>query len=239
MNAANALALDEHERSVTRIHNVGGVELTSMWAKTQWGAPDESILSVAERVRGADFPLERDRRERMLAAWLLRELVFRLTGHPSREIRIDRRCPHCGAQHGRPRVEGIPLNLSVSHSGGHVVVIATETPAEVGIDIEAVGPEIHLADRLSTSGTALPGVLDLQDWVRKEAVLKALGVGLAIEPEYVRFEDRGNRRVVSSCPGVNTELTHIEVEDLTEQPDEWAIVGSIAVAQEQRGAGQP
>lgn len=92
----------------------------------------------------------------------------------------------------RARVDGSPLRVSLARGGGFALV-AVATGRDVGVDVEPVRPappaavvehlltalEAHALDRLDG------GVRDAafaRAWVRKEAALKAVGVGLAVEP---------------------------------------------------------
>jgi len=91
---------------------------------------------------------------------------------------IDRSCPDCDEPHGKPRVLGSDLEVSVSHSGDKIAVAVTRA-ASVGVDVEEIRD--IATDELSRMVVAPGdpsgmGFFDL--WARKEAVLKALGQGL-------------------------------------------------------------
>ena len=93
---------------------------------------------------------------------------------------------------GCPRVPGTGISTSLSHSGGGFAV-AVSTAGPVGVDIEpadraGVMPEI--ADRVahpeemaafSRLSPAMSSRALLELWVRKEALLKAAGTGMARE----------------------------------------------------------
>ncbi|MBU4337084.1 MAG: 4'-phosphopantetheinyl transferase superfamily protein [Actinobacteria bacterium] len=107
-------------------------------------------------------------------------------GMPPRSVPVDRSCDRCTRPHGRPRVSGSGLHLSVSHSGD-LVVVATSMVGAVGVDVEALtaAPLDHaaLAELVCAPGER-PSVSDrasfLTLWTRKESVLKATGDGLRI-----------------------------------------------------------
>lgn len=111
-------------------------------------------------------------------------------------ISIDRTCGRCAGQHGKPRVvvDGrvSRLRLSVAHTSD-VALFAFSGSAEVGIDVETVHPGFDWslvlddvfseAEQRQTEATA-PDLASRRQrhyerWVAKEAVLKAIGVGLA------------------------------------------------------------
>jgi len=95
----------------------------------------------------------------------------------------------------RPRVVGARLCVSASRSEGLVVVAVASAPG-IGIDLEAVRPAppaavvVQLlseseARALGQQPTGCRDVAFTRAWVRKEAVLKAVGIGLAVDPRLV------------------------------------------------------
>jgi 4'-phosphopantetheinyl transferase len=135
-------------------------------------------------------PIDRDR---FLAAWTLARLA--MSDHldiPPEQIRVVRRCPTCGQPHGKPRLAGqppLPLELSISHAGSRVAVAIT-CGAPVGIDVEVVqtadvaeelAPSVLVPSELRALSrcAATLAVSFTRYWVRKEAVVKATGHGLA------------------------------------------------------------
>lgn len=107
---------------------------------------------------------------------------------PQAPVTVGRRCDRCGsADHGRPHVVGAPVLASISYAGDLVVVAVAEAShvLAVGIDAERTGRD--RAERLR--GVIVPGrPTSLRRWTRVEAVLKADGRGLAVEPARVRIE---------------------------------------------------
>ncbi len=139
---------------------------------------------------------------------LLRGEVARFHGVPVQVIEIARTCPRCGSSdHGRPRVRATdalprPASVSLSRAGRFSVVAVTDA-GPVGVDVEAPGaadfpgfdgvalhPEESLA--VTTSST--------QVWTRKEALLKACGLGLAVDPATFRLDSDGVAAWASSAP---------------------------------------
>jgi len=91
---------------------------------------------------------------------------------------------------GRPHVAGQPLHTSLSHADG-CIVLALGLRGPLGVDVESTSravamPDIatcvcHPADAARLAGHVGPewNQALLRLWVRKEAVLKAAGVGLS------------------------------------------------------------
>jgi 4'-phosphopantetheinyl transferase len=134
-------------------------------------------------VRAAD-------QNRFLAAWVLARLVLgEKLGRDPAALSFDRTCTHCGDErHGKPVAEAIGpgLEFSLSHTGG-LAVFALSDQA-VGVDIEsATAGEKPLAQALTGRERATcKSYADFARlWTRKEAVLKAVGKGLAIHPRRI------------------------------------------------------
>jgi 4'-phosphopantetheinyl transferase len=157
---------------------------------------DVALLSADERER-----LERIRvpgeRVRFCSAHAGMRRVFGayLALDPS-TIRFGRTlCPRCGsADHGPPRVvsPATELTFSLSHSGRRWM-LALAPGAPVGIDVEqdagrdlAAAVRQVLSDAERVDFDALAGERErrlflLRAWTRKEAVCKAMGIGLAAD----------------------------------------------------------
>ncbi|WP_460799016.1 4'-phosphopantetheinyl transferase family protein [Nocardioides pacificus] len=99
-------------------------------------------------------------------------------------VRTGRLCPRCGSgDHGRPwaRLAERPVEVSLSRADGHLVT-AISHDGPVGVDVESIA---DVAEHWDAAMVLAPGEeadTDLERarvWTRKEAVLKAYGVGLA------------------------------------------------------------
>ena len=88
------------------------------------------------------------------------------------------RCARCGGDHGRLRVSGADAAVSVSYAEGWAFTVAASGTLRVGLD--AVPVAVTGLERV------LPGA-DARSWARVEAVLKADGRGLTVDPARVRF----------------------------------------------------
>lgn len=143
-----------------------------------------AVLSPAERGRYDDTSPAR--RDAFLAGrMVLRGLAGQLTGTAPAELDLEAVCPDCGGPHGRPVLRESALQLSLSHGAG-VVVAAAVWDAQLGIDIEA--PEVEPA-RLEAIAE-LTGRASVAHWSSVEAVLKADGRGLRVDPARVTVEGR-------------------------------------------------
>jgi 4'-phosphopantetheinyl transferase len=153
-------------------------------------------LDPAERRRFDRYRQVADRDRMLLATCLVRALAAaRLADAPER-VTLDRTCPRCREPHGKVRVVGADLPVSISHSGDWVLV-ATGREGEVGVDVERVDPDLdpvalapmtlHPAERAVLAGTepARRPAAFARYWTRKEAVLKTTGDGLLSPPAEV------------------------------------------------------
>ncbi|KAE8764965.1 4'-phosphopantetheinyl transferase family protein [Georgenia thermotolerans] len=120
-----------------------------------------TLLDGTERARVESLERPADRGRSMVGAALLRVAVAAHLGVGPDEVVVDRTCTDCGQPHGVPRIIG-PGGpgpwVSVSHSGV-LVVVALSPHGPVGVDVQRESD--------------LPDPRGAQDWVRREAELKA------------------------------------------------------------------
>lgn len=112
---------------------------------------------------------------------------------------------------GKPGLGGWggDLRFSVAHTSG-VVVVAVARGREVGVDVERLGrsPWLSLPPRVLTPRelasleglTVTPADAFLRLWTRKEALLKAAGVGLALDPLLVEVSGAGEPAAILDLP---------------------------------------
>lgn len=171
------------------------------------GPDGGAFLDPAERARAAaitDLPTQRDFVAGRIA---LRDFAAGILAARAGELTAAYSCPDCGTGpevgHGRPgyRLDGRPagLSLSLSRSRGWALLAAGTAAgpgsagASVGIDLEhssgAMFPgfdDVALTPAERQLLTELPP--DQADhwrtavWARKEALLKARGAGLRLDP---------------------------------------------------------
>jgi 4'-phosphopantetheinyl transferase len=146
-------------------------------------------LCAAERDRAGRLRFERDRRRFIVARARLRELLGARLGVPPAAVELA-----CG-KNGKPalarRCAGADWRFNVSHCGD-VAVYAFSPGREVGIDVEAIralpAADAIAAQFCSPRENEAYRALAARDkplgffkcWTRKEALVKALGVGLSV-----------------------------------------------------------
>jgi 4'-phosphopantetheinyl transferase len=153
-------------------------------------APLSELLSPEEAERAARFRFERDRRRFVVAQGTLRRLLARYTGQAPAELLFER------GPWGKPSLvspEGgaASVRFNLSHSG-ELALYAVTRAREVGVDVERVRPDTAI-ERLASrffSPVEAAELLSLPEpsrrraffdcWTRKEAVMKAVGRGLAL-----------------------------------------------------------
>jgi len=186
------------------------------------------LLSAIERARRDRYLRDDDRDRFALGAALLRLLAGAISGQAAAAVEVERTCPRCGRPHGRPRLPGWSLHASVTHSGD-VAGVAISAAGAVGIDLEApaagrvtaldarqvatldahegaafdAGEVTALWQAIRAPGEApLAGAAELRAiWTRKEAVLKATGVGLQLSMSRVRVSAADREPALLSYDG--------------------------------------
>ncbi|MGK9148737.1 4'-phosphopantetheinyl transferase superfamily protein [Plantibacter flavus] len=117
-------------------------------------------------------------------------------------VRISARCPQCGLEHGRPSavVGDRRIHTSISHTTD-ATAVAVSTTMPVGIDLERLDPArftgvegVALSPAEFQRWSSLPRPARLRSvaatWTAKEAVLKAVGTGLTIDPSTIDLPEQ-------------------------------------------------
>jgi 4'-phosphopantetheinyl transferase len=151
----------------------------------------DALLSGEERERAARFRFERDRNHFIACRGMLRELLG-----------VDARRSFTYNAYGKPRLENSEVRFNVSHSRG-MAMIAVTRGREVGCDIEWIDPTFAdhaIAERFFSREEAamLRGLSEeerrtefFRCWTRKEAFIKALGVGMSMGLDRVGGDQPG------------------------------------------------
>lgn len=138
----------------------------------------EGLVSAMQRQRFAAIRDPQRQSDRLLAHALHRQVLAEAVG-----MRADH-LPLFRSTTGQPRLALPGLATSLAHADG-VIAIALAEGGPVGIDVEMVStPSLRPIADLVCSPLELERLRDdeaglLALWVRKEAVLKATGLGLA------------------------------------------------------------
>jgi 4'-phosphopantetheinyl transferase len=165
-----------------------------------------ATLSPDERERANRYAHRQIREQFTSARGFLRNLLGRYLGHDPASLQLEL------SPTGKPILPGRSLYFNVSHSH-ELCLIALTRHGEVGVDIERVRHypmHLDMADRYFTPGESaalhrlVPPVSEeafFHVWTRKEAFLKATGLGLSHGLE--RFE-------VSVPPNDPPRILHID-----------------------------
>lgn len=166
--------------------------------------PEPSELSRAEVERGSRRFSEADRRRFAASHAALRRLLAAKTGTDPHRIEFVE------GPHGRPALPGGPA-FSMTHSGD-LWLCATAPGRELGIDGEELREVPEARDialrcftpseraRLARDEAAGSKDAFLRGWVRKEAFLKALGVGFSVDSATALDPEPGKWVVVDLDP---------------------------------------
>jgi 4'-phosphopantetheinyl transferase len=181
-----------------------GPDACQLW----WASPahraewHDGLLDQAEARRRDLYLSAADRDRFTVGAALTRLVLAGLLGVDPAGVPVRRTCAQCGDAHGRPRLATEAIDFSISHSGDLIVLAVTRSQAAdgasrtVGVDVERIapGPDEELADVVLSAaeritfdrleGSARTGAF-FRYWVRKEALLKATGDGLAVPMKHL------------------------------------------------------
>jgi 4'-phosphopantetheinyl transferase len=148
------------------------------------------LLSPDEQARADRFHFEIDRQHFIVARGCLRTILSRYLEIAAAEIQFSYE------SHGKPQIasaisQGQQLKFNLAHSGG-LALYAFTSVGEIGVDLEHIRPEFTGDDiaRRFFSATEVECLDQLPPharheaffncWTRKEAFIKAKGVGLSL-----------------------------------------------------------
>ncbi|MCQ9134225.1 4'-phosphopantetheinyl transferase superfamily protein [Streptomyces sp. IBSBF 2807] len=179
-----------------------------------------ALLDPVERRRHDATAAPADRGRFLVGCALSRLVLGALVGVPAADVPLRRVCPRCGGPHGKVRLEPPPHgspwsgpgpDFSVAHSGAVIGVAVCEN-GRVGLDVEEadVRLDVDPAARVALAASELAALYGrppaarkaafLRTWTRKEAVLKALGVGLGAPLRALELSDPGQPPAVLAWP---------------------------------------
>lgn len=169
------------------------------------------VLSADERDRAQRFARLQDRQRFVAGRAVLRSILAEVLDIPSgAPLRFG------DGSAGKPVLRDAPgLHFNLSHSE-ELAVIAVTRAGEVGIDLERHRPlpdmasvarvlftEAEQAAMLGCPASAREAVF-YRIWTRKEALLKAMGLGIAgLDPEAVPAGPTGSAWLMTMLPGLD------------------------------------
>lgn len=151
----------------------------------RWLAEGHALLSTAERHRVASRRAAADREALTLAYALHRTLLGHVLGYAPCDVPIGRDDAGCPSL-----PQYLAVSTSLSHAGRRAVAVAITRTGPVGVDLEEAGRAVVMAEiaeqvchpddtaALTFIGGQVTNDAMLALWVRKEAFLKAAGIGL-------------------------------------------------------------
>lgn len=188
--------------SATRRDPFGPAAAVDVWTRRVADVPDgRDLLDDHERATLARIVPPSAAMAYAAGHVLARRAVASVVGSTPSSLRFDRTCSTCGAPHGRPVLVGsAALELSLSRCDDWVAV-AISTALPVGVDIESIEdvrfpgfPDValHPDERDGVENTSDGQFRQrARSWVRKEAALKSLGIGLRTDPADLRTPPSG------------------------------------------------
>lgn len=205
----NCQSLDSNEIHIWRTDGANWSDVT----------PLEAVLTDEERTHAARFLFIEDKRRFVLGRGILRHLLGVYLGCPPHDLELVTN------QYGKPALADEPaLQFNLSHSDDRILH-AFAWDRRVGVDVETIRPVKDLEQMAAYAFTprerarffSLPQSQQIPAffncWTRKEAFMKAVGMGLSLSPQ--RFE-------VAFTAGEPAVLRHID--PTVEQGTEWQLV---------------
>jgi len=154
-----------------------------------------TTLDASERARAARFHFAQDRTHYIAAHSLLRSCLSQIAGSRDWRFTIDR----FGKPEIEPPIDEPPLRFSLSHSHG-IVACAIARGFPVGIDVETVGYDLpfmeiarnYFSEREYEALLAIERTKRAESfhriWTLKEALVKAIGLGLSLPLKEFSFD---------------------------------------------------
>lgn len=159
-----------------------------------------ALLDDGEVARMHRFKYEADRERFLLGHGFLRDVLGRYLNVDGAALTFAR------GTHGKPYLNGMPFHFNLSDTKDAVAVAICATQ-EIGVDIEtmtrhvdhsSVADHYFTPDEQDSIRTAEDGKRRfLEFWTRKEAVLKASGVGIMDDLRVLRVDQAVNRMTIT------------------------------------------
>ncbi|MBG6213167.1 4'-phosphopantetheinyl transferase [Cryobacterium sp. CAN_C3] len=195
------------------------------WASSRFNEVFLGALSADELDRRRSFRFSQDADVFSASRILLRLVLADRIGQTPADLKFTRDCLFCPRPHGKPRLNlpNAQVHFNVSHSAGVVVVAVASV--EVGVDIEAIpthpldafeGMAVHPMELSHFDQTEMVDQPQEQMrlWTRKEATLKAAGVGLVVSPRDISVGASGSAPERVQWDGLHKPALPIWVSDI-------------------------
>jgi len=177
----------------------------AVWAATleelaPFAAAYAALLDRGERERLERFRFDTDKDRFLLGHGFLRAVLGRYLEERPESIRFER------GRFGKPFIPDLPINFNLSDTKD-AVAIAVSTDRDLGVDVEtmarmvdhgAVGEHYFTNEEVASIDASADGKRRfLELWTRKEAVLKASGVGIMDDLRVLRVDEAVNRMMIT------------------------------------------
>jgi len=199
-------------------------------------APLAGLLSADEAVRAARFVFERHRRRFLVGRAALRQILGRYLAAAPESLVFSY------SERGRPSLPGAPFDFNLAHS--EELALLALSPQPLGVDLELlrdVGDAAGIVQRFFSPAEAAAfarvpagqrAQAFLNGWTRKEALLKAVGTGIADLHTVDVTLAPGEPTRVLAMPGPPDEAAAWQLHPIDPGP---GFVGALAV----RGRAEP
>lgn len=159
-----------------------------------------ALLDAEEHERAARYRFEVDRERYIIGHGLLRELLGHYLDQDPAVVRMAR------GEFGKPYIPGLPLHFNLSDTKDAVLIAFSRTH-EIGADLEtmtrtvdhrAVSEHYFTPEEVGDIAQATDDKRRfLELWTRKEAVLKASGVGIMDDLRVLRVNAGHNTSLIA------------------------------------------
>ena len=223
------------QAELTAAIDCGGIDVWRINLDSPLPVGWQQCLPAEDFDRAARFVFQTDRTRFLCGHFSMRSLLGRYCAQAPRDLAFVTNT------HGKPALSAHPsIGFNLSHSGNQATLAVGRQNA-IGIDIERVedhgdswalaqqlfsDEEMNEIDSLSRDALIVPF---LTGWTRKEACLKALGVGLSLDPRRLSVGLLPTRTIIPDPLAAGT----IEVITLDIGPDtilSLAVRGAPALA---------
>ncbi|MCB0791362.1 MAG: 4'-phosphopantetheinyl transferase superfamily protein [Flavobacteriales bacterium] len=188
------------------------------------------VLDPAERTRADRFLTDGSRDRYILGHGLLREVLGRTLGCAPHEVTMER------GRHGKPHLPGNEAYFNFSDTKD-AVLIGLSPDQEIGVDIETLHRRVdhdavaghyftepEVAWIRASGPAAKARFLDL--WTRKEAILKASGVGIMDDLHSLRVDRPRNAFMIGHAEFIAMAAPEYHVRTMHVGPDHFLSVAT-------------